>query len=300
MSELGLGTWGLSGDAYGLVPEIEIDRVIDRAVEIGITLFDTADVYGNGRMQKRLGARLPAATTTVVTKLGTNTDEGHKQFDKQFLFMAFEKTEERLARRPVDVVLLHNPARSTMKKDEPFELMERLLGEGRIKAWGVAAGNLEVAEAAIERGAQVISMAHNCFFFADVEALGPKLREKRVGLLSRSILAHGLLAGHWTKDREFYDGDHRIQRWNPEDLSRRIEQLDAMRRFVGGPVVSLRSVALRFVLENQTVSGAILGPRSARQLDQLVREAGRMPPYLPAGVLPRLRDELRAHGVTGT
>ena len=299
VSELGLGTWGLSGDAYGPVTDAEVDRTIDRAVELGITLFDTADTYGNGQMEKRLGKRLPVGGSTVVTKIGTNVNEGMKQFDASHLYMSFDKSQERLDRNPVDVVLLHNPTLFTLKQDEPVETLERLKGQGRIKAWGVSAGNVRIAEKAIERGAEVVEMAYNCLFYGDVDRLGPTLREKKVGLLARSVLAHGLLAGHWSKDREFYPPDHRAERWNPDDLQTRVGQLAGLRSIVGGSIFSMRMVALRFVLQNDDVSGAVLGPRSCAQLDQLVRESGRMPPYLTPSSLNRLKAELRALGVTG-
>jgi aryl-alcohol dehydrogenase-like predicted oxidoreductase len=301
VSELTLGTWGLSGDGYGPVPEREMDRTIDRAVALGINLFDTADVYGRGDMERRLGKRLPVGKTHVITKIGTNLEEGYpkKQFDEQYLFMAFEKSQERLRREEVEVVLLHNPSLATMKKDEPFGVLAGLKDKGRIRAWGVAAGSVAVAEKAMERGADVLEMAYNCFFFKDVRSIGSKAASQQIAILARSVLAHGLLAGHWSPEREFYPGDHRAERWNPDDVRRRVEQLGALRSVVGGPAPTMRSVALRFVLENQRITSAVLGPRSYVQLDQLVRDAGRMPPYLSRLTLAKLETELATHGVTG-
>lgn len=300
VSELALGTWGLSGDAYGPVTDVEVDRTIDRAVAIGITLFDTADAYGRGDMERKLGKRLPAAKTHVVTKIGTNL-EGYseKQFDEQYLNMAFERSQERLKRDVVDVVLLHNPSLVTMRRDEPFALLSRLKDEGRIRGWGITAGNRAIAEKAIERGADVIEMAYNCFFFRDVRDIALSLRTQGIALLARSVLSYGLLSGHWSQEREFYPPDHRAERWNPDDLKRRLQQLDALRKVVGGPLPTIRSVAVRFVLDNERVTSAVLGPRNVAQLDQLVREAGRAPPYMPRGMMARLETELANVGVTG-
>jgi len=303
VSELGLGTWGISGDAYGEVTDAEADRVIDRAVQIGVTLFDTADVYGSatnqlGAMERKLGRRLPLASTQVVTKIGTNV-EGYpqKQFDAQFLFTAFERSEERLRRSPVDVVLLHNPSAATLRKDEATGKMKDIVEQGRARAWGVSAGNLEVARLAIDKGAQVLELAFNAFHARDVRALATRLREEGVGLLARSVLQHGLLAGQWSAEREFWPGDHRAERWNPPELSRRIAQLAALRSAFSGPVQTVRAVALRFVLEQERVSSAILGPRSVAQLDQLVRESGRQPPYIQRGLLQVLEARLASHGI---
>jgi aryl-alcohol dehydrogenase-like predicted oxidoreductase len=300
VSELGLGTWGLSGDAYGPVSEAELERTLDRAIELGITLYDTADVYGGGAMEKILGKKLPVGASVVVTKIGTNLEMGQKQFEPNALYFAFDRSQERLNRNPVDVLLLHNPSLFTMKKDEPFSVVERLKATGQIKAWGVSAGSIAVAEKAIERGAEVLEMPYNCFFFGDVTSITEKIREKNVGLLARSVLAHGLLAGHWSQEREFYPPDHRADRWNPDDLKKRIEQLAALRACVGGPVPTLRALALRFVLENADITSAVLGPRSKAQLDQLVREAGRMPPYLAPRIMTKLMAELKTRGVGGT
>ena len=70
VSELALGTWGLCGDAYVPVPEFEQDKVIDRACALGITFFETADVYGVGRMEQRLGERL---ATNEAVRIATKT-----------------------------------------------------------------------------------------------------------------------------------------------------------------------------------------------------------------------------------
>ena len=300
VSELTLGTWGLSGDAYGPLIDADVDRTIDRAVELGITLFDTADVYGGGAMERKLGARLPAQKTMVVTKIGTSTSGyPEKRFDPAYLDVAFERAQARLKRECVDVVLLHNPSFATFDSDEPFAVLKRLKDQVHIKAWGVSVGSVPIAERAIERGAELLEMPYNCMFTSDVKALTQKMADSGVGFLAHSVLAYGLLAGHWTRDREFYPPDHRTDRWNQSELKRRVEQLGALRAVVGGPVPNMRSVALRYVLSNERVSSAVLGPRNVTQLDQLVRDAGRMPPYLARATLAKLEAQLIAHGVTG-
>jgi aryl-alcohol dehydrogenase-like predicted oxidoreductase len=200
----------LSGDGYGFVSDAEADRVIDRAVALGITLFETADCYGRGDLERKLGKRLPGGRTFVVTKVGTSL-EGYaeKRFDADYLVGALERSQERLRRDALDVVLLHNPTMATFQLDETFELLERLRGEARIRAWGVSACSPLVAERALARGAQVLEMAYNALFFRDVRELGARLREVGAGLLARSVLSYGLLAGGFTKEREFYPPDHR-------------------------------------------------------------------------------------------
>lgn len=300
VSELCLGTWGLSGDGYGPVVFAEVDRVIDRAVSCGINIFDTADVYGRGAMEKKLAARLPKDTTYVVTKIGTDLDGSprQKRFDTGYLRTAFEKSRERLDRSPLDIVLLHNPTERVFEEPETVAFMQELVAQGLVRAWGASVGSVEIGRAAIKAGAQVIELGYNVFFSKDMHTLSSDMKEKGVGVLARSVLAHGLLAGHWSPEREFYEGDHRANRWSANELALRIKQLDALRSFVRDDVTTLRSVALRFALSNQLVSSIVLGPRSVAQLDQLERDAGE-PPYLKDTVMVELAARLRAAGIEG-
>jgi len=301
VSELGLGTWGLSGDGYGSVAADEQDRVIDRAVALGITLFETADVYGDGVMEERLGRRLPAGTH-VVTKIGTDrtSTPPQKRFTLKYLEEAFDRSRERLKREVVDVVLLHNPVASTVDSGEATGFLSALKGRGAIRGWGVSAGSSEVARAAIRAGAEVLSITYNVFSSKDLGSLHEDVQAKGVGVLAHSVLAHGMLSGYWSLHREFSPGDHRAERWTPDELRRRVQQLSALRPLVGGTgdVPSMRAAALRFALACSDVSSIVLGPRSAIQLDQLVREGNRQPPYLTEDQLRSLAFRLTQMGVT--
>jgi aryl-alcohol dehydrogenase-like predicted oxidoreductase len=299
VSELSLGTWGLSGGGYGPVEDAEVDRVLDRALELGVDLFDTADVYGGGAMECRLGARLPRGSTFVVTKIGTDLEAKppRKRFDLDHLRPAFERSRDRLARERIDVVLLHNPTMHTMGMSEPFDFLKELKRLGALRAWGVSAGDDEVARAALEKGADVIEIAYNVFCTADLHAIAGLVVEKGAAVLARSVLAHGLLTGLWLPSREFPLGDHRRDRWSDEDLRRRVAQLDAVRPVVTGPVESLRAAALRFALANHVVTSVVLGPRSTEQLVELVRDAGDGPPYLRDTVLAEIAARVKGVGV---
>jgi aryl-alcohol dehydrogenase-like predicted oxidoreductase len=298
VSELSLGTWGLSGDAYGPVPEADQDKVIDRAVALGITLFETADAYANGAMEARLGQRLPA-TVHVATKLGTdrNAKPPQKRFARQYLEEAFAKSRDRLRREMVDVVLLHNPVASTLSAGEATGVLADLKTRGQIRAWGVSAGSAEVARAALAAGAEIISLTYHVFASADLAGLHDEIAAKGAGVLAHSVLSHGLLTGYWSLHKEFAAGDHRGDRWTPDELRRRVQQLSAMRPLVGGHVQTMRAAAMRFALACPDVSSIVLGPRNTIQLDQLVREGNQEPPYLTEAQLESLAFRLQQIGV---
>ena len=131
-----------------------------------------------------------------------------------------------------------------------------------------------------------------------MNALAARVSEKRVAVLARSVLAYGLLAGLWPATKIFPEGDHRRLRWiDADEMATRVRQLDALRPLMSGTVTSLRAVALRYVLSNHLVSAAVIGPRSVRQLDQLLNDAGQGPPYLDEDRLSRLPVQLSELGV---
>jgi aryl-alcohol dehydrogenase-like predicted oxidoreductase len=280
--ELCLGTWGLSGDGYGPVDEEEQDQVIERALALGITAFDTADAYGKGAMESRLGRWLaPHPNAIVLTKVGTDRSATppRKRFDAEHLRQAALASRDRLARR-IDVLLLHNPSDVALQKAHVPEVLNALVDDGTIRTWGVSIGNAEVGKLAIERGAQVLELAYNAFHPQDLEGVLTVAREKQIGLVGRSALAHGLLCGQWPNTKRFPSGDHRRDRWTTDDFKKRISQLAALRPSVVGDISSMRAAALRYALAQTALSSVVIGPRSAVQLDQLVRDAGKEPPYL--------------------
>jgi aryl-alcohol dehydrogenase-like predicted oxidoreductase len=298
VSELALGTWGLSGDGYGPVPETEQDAVIDRALAMGITLFETADSYAKGGMEKRLGERL-TKEAVVATKLGTDLSASppRKRFDAEYLREALERSRERLKRDSVDVVLLHNPSTQSIEKGAALETLASLVEKGLAKTYGVSVGSKEAATAALKKDVPVLELAHNVFHSGELKSVSDTVKEKGTGILARSVLSYGLLSGFWPHTKEFPAGDHRSERWTPEEFRRRVGQLNALRPSVAGAVTSIRAVALRYVLTNDLVSSAVLGPRKSAQLDQLVREAGKEPPYLNPDSLAALERRLANVGI---
>ncbi|HMI84661.1 MAG TPA: aldo/keto reductase, partial [Polyangiaceae bacterium] len=272
ISELTLGTWGLSGEAYGPIDATERDGVIDRALELGITSFETADVYGRGAIERCLGERLAGKAVRVITKVGTQRPEtpsmapayeqSYKRFERDYLREAVARSQERLRKDKIDVVLLHNPSLATISRGDATAALEELKASGAIAAWGVSAGDAAVARAALGQRAEVIELAYNLFFSRDLHDLAADLADGKAGVLARSVLSYGLLAGMFAPGRTFDGGDHRADRWTRGELETRLKQLDAVRWLVQGPVLTMRAAAVRYVLANSVVSTAVLGPKN--------------------------------------
>jgi aryl-alcohol dehydrogenase-like predicted oxidoreductase len=301
VSELALGTWGLSGEAYGPVTDEAADATIKRAVELGVTAFDTSDAYGKGATEERLGRLLEphVATTYVLTRHGVDRahEPARKRFDPAYLAAALDRSRERLRRECVDLYVLHNPSAETLAGGELQAFLRELKEKGKVRAWGASVGDAGAGKAALEAGAQAVSIAYNVFFANDLHALADLAAEKKAGVFAHSVLGYGLLAGMWAAGKTFGEGDHRRERWSARDLRARLHHLGAVRSLLGGDVLTMRAAALRYVLSNERVTAAVLGPRNVSQLEQLVREAG-APPYLDADRLGRLPQRLRDVGIT--
>jgi aryl-alcohol dehydrogenase-like predicted oxidoreductase len=299
ISELSLGTWGLSGDGYGQVEPLDQDQVIERALGLGINAFDTSDAYGKGAMESRLGQLLAGhPEALVITKIGTDraATPPIKRFDSEHLRAAALASQERLKRK-LDVLLLHNPSTLALRKPHVAETLNKLVEDGHVRFWGVSMGDADIGRLAIEQGAQVLQLAFNAFHPQDLAGVVTLAKEKQVGLIGRSVLAHGLLCGQWPSTKQFTSGDHRRDRWTADDFKKRISQLAALRPSVVGDVTSLRAAALRYALSESALSSVVIGPRSAVQLDQLLRDAGKEPPYLTEDARSALTRRLENVGI---
>jgi aryl-alcohol dehydrogenase-like predicted oxidoreductase len=300
VSELALGTWGLSGDGYGPVDEAEQDRVLSRAIEMGVSLIDTADAYGGGRMEQRVGRAIAGlGEIVVVTKGGVDrtTSPPRKRFDGAYLRESVERSRRRLSRDRIDVYLLHNPQPGTFAGSEAVDALLELKAAGKIAHWGVSAGNVEVGRTALRKGAEVIELAYNLLQSWDLHRLAGEIMVAGAGVLARSTLGYGVLAADWPKDHDFGDGDHRADRWTKPELARRLEQVAAFRFLVQGEVATMRSAAIRYVLSSSIVTSAVLGPRSVRQIEDVVREIGVGPVYLRDAALARIPRALESVGI---
>src|SRR5688572_17437667 len=273
VTELALGTWGLSGEAYGHVALDEALRTLVRAQVMGITLFETSASYARGALEAALGKVLAdKEDAVVVTKLGTNrgVDPPEKCFDPEFLAKAGRTSRERVGKSPKLIALLHNPTRQTVEAGPAADAMRELVKDGVIDSWGVSGDDEGVLEAAIAAEAPVVSTSYNILKVQPLRAMTERLKTAGTGVLVHSVLAYGLLAGRWVPGREFRTGDHRRERFPGNSVRKRVRHLDAVRPLVSGDVSSIRAAALRFALASELASSIVLGPKNSMQLDQLL------------------------------
>ena len=284
VSALGLGTFGVSGDGYGPVEPNDARESIERALELGVTLFETADAYGAGSMESLFGELLSKRPEAiVVTKAGIDrtTEPPRRRFDAAFLAAAIERSRTRLQRDAIDVYLLHNPSEEALTDKGALETLLEAKHKGHVKHVGVATGRSAVARLALEKGAEVISLPYNLLHVQEMNRIAGDVLMHRPGVLAHSPLGYGILASTWREERAFGEEDHRSTRWSLEDVKQRVRLVDSLRFLVKGSVPTPRGAALRFALSNELVSSVLMGPKSKKQLEELVRDTGDGPVYLP-------------------
>ena len=156
VSVVGLGTWQLGAD-WGDVSEADARAVLEAAAEEGVTFFDTADVYGDGRSETIIGGFLADhrdAGITVATKMGRRVEQLPENYVLENFRAWTERSRRNLGVDTLDLVQLHCPPTSVYTDDELYDALDTLVEEGAVAAYGVSVEKVEEALAAIARPAR--------------------------------------------------------------------------------------------------------------------------------------------------
>jgi aryl-alcohol dehydrogenase-like predicted oxidoreductase len=304
LSEVGLGTWGLASDAYGSASEQRFEGVVEKALEVGVKTFDMAPIWGEGTAERVVAKAVGEKRSEVryVTRAGARWKDGalDRSWDDEVLTRDLDGSLERLATDRVDVWLLHDPPEEIWKDEERIpKLVERLKKEKKILAWGATIGTAEQARMVLAKKPDAICLAHNIIASDLLADLHADVTAAKAGVIVRSPLFHGLLAGRWAEYRSFAAGDHRRDRWSVEALKSRVRTVDRFRFLVHDEIGSLAEAALRFVLANDAVTTAMVGSRTPHQIETAAK-ASAEPPYLPEADLARIPQTLAALAKGGT
>ncbi|HEX4561915.1 MAG TPA: aldo/keto reductase [Gemmatimonadales bacterium] len=304
VSEIGFGSWAIGGNqygnSYGPTDDAESRRAIRRALDLGCTFFDTADVYGHGHSEEVLGDALAGIRPRVViaTKVGGNfynrgvhallrdriADVTGTPFDAipadaplpvthdstftpDYIRFALEQSLRRLKTDYVDLLQLHNPALNLIASMDTYGVLEELKQEGKIRAYGVSIHPPEEGLAAIQATmSDTIQVVYNIARREPEDGLLAAARAANVGIIAREPLANGFLAGGYGPDATWQTGDIRARMPRPyvtkmAALGARVRDLATQSR------VSPSQLALRFVLDNPDVGVVIVGMKTVKQVD---------------------------------
>src|SRR5690554_1184442 len=212
VSAIGLGTWQLGAD-WGDVSEADAFGVLDASVQGGVTFFDTADVYGDGRSERLIGRYLAqnlGVHVTVATKMGRREAQDAGNFTLGKFREWTDRSRSNLGVDTLDLVQLHCPPTAVYSSDEVFDALDTLVEDGAIAAYGVSVETADEALTAIARpGVATVQIILNAFRLKPIDQVLPAAREAGVGIIARVPLASGLLSGKYTTQTRFAENDHR-------------------------------------------------------------------------------------------
>jgi len=307
-SVIGIGTWQLGAD-WGSVSPDAARASLEAAIEDGVTFFDTADVYGDGRSEEfcgELGRSHP--DVLIATKMGRRVEQLPENYSARNFLEWNDRSREKLGVDCIDLVQLHCPPDGVYEDDTVFAALDEMVATGRIRAYGVSVETCAQALAAIARPhLATVQIILNCFRLKPLEEVLPAARETGVGIIARVPLASGLLSGRYDEHTVFAPEDHR-------SYNRHGEAFDVGETFAGVPYeaglaavrelralvdpgVPLAQFALRWVIDQAGVSTVIPGARNPDQVHG--NDASAALPPLRQDQLDGVRDVydrlIRAH-----
>ncbi|MFJ3590614.1 aldo/keto reductase [Streptomyces sp. NBC_01259] len=301
VSVVGQGTWQLGGD-WGEVREEDAFGVLDAAVESGVTFFDTADVYGDGRSEQLIGRYLkerPDARVFVATKMGRRVEQLPENYVLDNFRAWNDRSRSNLGVDTLDLVQLHCPPAAVYSSNAVYDALDTLVAQERIAAYGVSVETCAEALTAIARpGVASVQIILNPFRLKPLDEVLPAARAAGVGIIARVPLASGLLSGKYTEDTVFGPDDHRTYNRHGEafDQGETFSGVDyatgiaAAAEFAGlAPQGATPArTALRWIIQQPGVTSVIPGARSVEQARANASAAGLEP--LADRTLDAVRD----------
>lgn len=276
VSEIGLGCWQLGGD-FGPVGEDTAKAILDAANAAGISFWDTADVYGDGLSESRIGAHAKKAGTHVATKLGRAGTLYPDKYSREGVRASLEGSARRLGVKTLDLAQLHCVPMPVLRDGAIFAWMDEFKAEGLVRHWGASVETIEEGLLCLEQeGCATLQIIFNLFRQDAADRLLPLAAEKDVGIIVRLPLASGLLSGKFGKDTRFDPTDHRNFNADGQAFSvgetfsgipfqRGVELVQALKG-LAPEAMPMSQFALRWILDHPQVSTIIAGVSKPEQI----------------------------------
>jgi aryl-alcohol dehydrogenase-like predicted oxidoreductase len=303
VSEVGFGMWTVSTGWWGSFTEGEATRLMHNAFDLGITLFDAADTYGNGYSEELIARAFGDRRDDIViaTKVGYDfvhyggERRGQREIPQNFspdaIVAATEAALQRLKTERIDLLQLHNIRMAQVDDDALWETLDTLRQRGLIRAWGLALGPAigwlyEGVRSVQERRPATVQHIYNILEQHPGAAIHRAAQETGTKFLIRVPHSSGMLEGKYTADTVFPANDHRNHRPRSWLLNgvKKVEQL----RFLEVPGRTLGQAALLWLLRDDRVASTLPNIYNDEQL----REFAAAPdsPDLAADELGRIAD----------
>lgn len=270
VSTIGLGTAQLAntdglfkGTKY--VSADAARRVVRAAIEQGVTFFDTADRYGGSELILGGLDRGTKARLTIATKAGLRED-GTRDFSHDYLRQQIDRSLQRLRVETLDVFQLNKPSLHDLHDGGLVTLLDELKRSGKIRYAGVVVGSPEVGDAWAASGfVDCLQVFYN-LLFRQAEALIRLAASRGIGIIVRSPLNSGLLAGQYMRGTAYPSDDDRSRFFSGIVFEARLRRMEAICEGLGIVREELLEYALRYLLSNDNVSTIIPGASSVSQV----------------------------------
>ncbi len=275
VSEIGFGAWGIGGRTVGTTSYGDTDdstslAALGRALDCGITFFDTSSAYGNGHSEALIGQAFASKRDRVViaTKAGYDAWDKPPDFSPSAVVASAEASLRRLRTETLDLFQLHNPPQEALCVPELGEALSGLRKAGKIRAWGVSAKSPVEAIAALrECDVGVVQANFNMMDVRALDGLLGEIERRQAGFIGRTPLCFGFLSGTISKDTEFPPGDHRLG-WSRAQLDNWIDgAADLLAAVKAQPGRQGAESALRFCLSFPAISSVIPGILTPAEAD---------------------------------
>ncbi len=302
VSEVGLGTWQIGG-SWGEISEDESLEILQSAVEKGVSFFDTADVYGDGKSESLIGRFLKEKqpqNVFVATKLGRGGSPGWPEnFTLEAMRKHTENSLQRLGVESLDLTQLHCVPTDVLRQGEIFENLRTLKREGKIQRFGASVESMEEARLCLQQdGLASLQIIFNIFRQKPIDTLFDEAQSKGVAIIARVPLASGLLSGKFKRDTHFDKDDHRNFNRDGEAFNvgetfaglpfeKGVELSDKLKTMVPSGM-TMAQMALRWIIDYDAVTTVIPGASSHAQVESNV-SVSNLPP-LGEKLHKQLRD----------
>ena len=281
ISEIGLGCWQIGAD-WGNVSEDKAGEVLKSSFENGVNFFDTADVYGDGRSEKLVGKFIKSISERVyvATKAGRriNPHVASGYFDKSQMESFVDRSLYNLNIETIDLLQMHCPPTEVYSSSHTFEMLDYLIGKGKIQNYGFSVETVHQALECIKRpNTKSVQVIFNIFRQKPAEKLFEIAKEKKVAIIVRVPLASGLLTGKFNKDSSFAPDDHRNYNIKGEafdigetfsgvNFDKALEAVNELKNILPAGI-TLSQLSLKWILMHDAVSVVIPGAKNKDHVD---------------------------------
>ena len=285
-SAIGFGTWEMSTTMYGHIDVDEAAQAVHAAIDHGITLFDTAEVYGPYHSERLLAKALGnrRGDIVLVSKVGFQYDEDNRNAGRNSSYdHVIARTEgclQRLETDYLDLLLVHWPDHDT-PFEETMSALNKLKEDGKIRHYGVSNFTPEMMAECEQYGHLAANqVGYNMFDRRMESAVLPFCAERNIGFMAYGTLGFGLLSGAFTPETAFGEGDWRsrgvafgLPLFQHEEFARELRVVERLKAIAADHGKSVAQLAIAWTTGHQAVSVGLVGVRNEWELKENVAAA---------------------------